>query len=42
MEYKECTLEELQNMFEKEQNSKKLNKIISAISDKHKVLFDDN
>ena len=42
MEYKQCTLEELQNMFEKEQNLEELNKIISVISDKHDVLSDDN
>ena len=35
MEYKQYTLEELQNMFEKEQNPEKLNKIMNTISDKH-------
>ena len=29
-------------MFEKEQNPKELNKIMSIISDKHDVLSDDN
>ena len=29
-------------MFDKEQNSKELNKIMSAISDKYDVLSDDN
>jgi len=42
MEYKQYTLEELQNKFGKEENSEELNKIMDAISDKHDVLFDDN
>ena len=42
MECKQYTLDELQNMFEKEQNLEELNKIMGAISDKHNVLFDDN
>jgi len=42
IEYKQYTLEELQNMFEKEQNSKELNKIMNAISDKYDVLSNDN
>ena len=42
MEYKQYTLEQLQNMFEKEQNLEELNKIMSAISDKYYILSDDN
>ena len=42
MEYKQYTLEELQNMCEKEQNLEELNQIMGAISDKHDVLSDDN
>jgi len=42
IEYEQYTLEELQSMFEKEQNLKELNKIMSAISDKHDILSDDN
>jgi len=42
MEYKKCTLGELQNKFEKEQNPKKLNKIMGAINDKYDILSDDN
>jgi len=42
MEYKQYTLEELQNIFEKEQNSEEFNMIKGAISDKYDVLFDDN
>jgi len=42
MEYKQCTLEELQNKFEKEQNSEELNKIMGPISDKYDVLSNDN
>ena len=42
MKHKQYTLEELQNMFEKEQNPEELNKIMSAISDKHDVLLNDN
>ena len=33
MEQKQYTLEELQKIFEKEQNPEELNKIMSAISD---------
>ena len=42
MKYKLFTLEEQQNMFEKEQNPEELNKIMGAISNKHDVLADDN
>ena len=42
MEYKQYTLEELQNIFEKEQNSEELNNIMAVISEKHDVLSDDN
>jgi len=42
MEYKQHTLEQLQKMFEKEQNLEESNKNMSAISNKHDVLFDDN
>jgi len=42
MEYKQHTLEELQTMFDKKQNSEELNKIMSAISNKYDVLSDDN
>ena len=42
MEYKQYTLEELQNMFEKGQNLEELNKIMSSISDKHNILSDNN
>ena len=42
MEYEQYTLNELQNMFEKEQNPEELNKIMGAISDKHDILSDDN
>ena len=42
MEYEKYGLEELQKMFDEEQNSEELNKIMSAISDKYDVLFDDN
>jgi len=42
MEYKQCTLDELQNMFEEEQNPEELNKIMGVISDKHNILFDDS
>ena len=41
-EYKQYTLDELQNMFEKEKNPDELNKIMGAISDKHDILSDDN
>ena len=39
MEYKQYTLDELQNMFEKKQKPEELNKIMSAISD---ILSNDN
>jgi len=42
MEYKQHTLEELQKVFDKEQNSEEINKIMSVISDKNDVLSDDN
>jgi len=42
MEYEKYSIEELQNMFNKEQNPEELNKIMSAISDKYDVLSDDN
>ena len=42
LEYKRYTVEELQNMFEQEQNSEELNKIMGVISDKHGMLYDDN
>ena len=42
MEYKQYTLDELQNMLDKEQNLEELNKIMSAISDKYDILSDDN
>ena len=37
MEYEQYSPEELQKMFEKEQNLEELNKIMGAISDKHDV-----
>ena len=42
MEYEKYGLEELQKMFDKEQNFEKLNKIMRVISDKYNVLSDDN
>ena len=42
IEYKQHTLEELQNTLEKEHHPEELNKIMSTISDKYDVLFDDN
>ena len=42
MKYKQHNLEELQNMFESEQNPEELNKIMGAIVDKQDVLFNDN
>ena len=42
MRYEKYSLEELKKMFDKEQNSEELNKIMSAISDKYDVLSDDN
>jgi len=41
MEYKQHSLEELQKMFDKEQNPEDLNKIMSAISDKYDILSDE-
>ena len=42
MEYEKYGLEELQKIFDEEQNLEELNKIMSAISDKYDVLSDDN
>ena len=42
MEYEKYSLWKLQKMFDEEQNSEELNKIMSAISDKCDVLSDDN
>ena len=42
IEYEQYTLEELQKMFDKEQNLEELNKITGVISNKHDVLSDDN
>jgi len=42
MEYEKYSLEELQKMFDAEQNPEELNKIMSAISDKHDFLCDDS
>jgi len=42
MEYKLFNLEELQNMFDKEQNPKELNKTMGTIVDKQEALYDDN
>lgn len=42
IEYEQYTLEELQKMFENEQNSEELNKIMNAISDEHDVLSYNN
>ena len=39
---KKYSLEELQKMFDVEQNPEELNKIMSAISDKQDILSDDN
>ena len=41
MEHKQYSLEELPNMLEEEQTPEKLNKIMSAISNKYDVLSDD-
>ena len=41
MEYKQYTLEEPHNTFEREQKSEELNKIMGAISDKYGVLSDN-
>ena len=42
MEYKQLNLEELPNMFDKEQNPEELNKIMGAVVDKRDILFDEN
>jgi len=42
IEYEKYDLEELQKMFDKEQNPKELNKIMSVISDKYDALSYDN
>ena len=42
MEYKQYTLEELHNMFEKGKNPKELNKIMGTISAKHDVSSNNN
>jgi len=42
MEHDQYTLKELQKMFKEEQNLEELNKIMSAITDKHDVLFNEN
>ena len=42
MEYKQYTLNKLQNMQEKEQNPEELNKIMSANSDRHDALSDNS
>jgi len=42
MGYEKYGFEELQKMFDEEQNSIELNKIMSAISDKYDVLSYDN
>ena len=42
MEYKQHTLEELQKIFEKEQNPEELNKIMGTVSDKYDILSNDN
>ena len=41
MEYKQYNLEELYNMFDKEQKPKELNKIMGAIADNQNVSSDD-
>jgi len=40
MDYKQYNLEELQGMFDKEQNTEELNKIMSVIVDKQGILLD--
>ena len=42
MEYEKYSLEELQKIFDEEQNPEELNKIMGAISNKYDVLCDDN
>ena len=41
-DYKQYNLEELQNMFDKEQNLEELNQIMGATLDKQDVLYDHN
>ena len=41
MDYKQYNLEELQDMFDKEQNLEELSKIMSVIVDKQVMLSDD-
>ena len=41
MNYNQCNLEELQGIFDKEQNSEELNKIMSVMIDKQEILSDD-
>ena len=41
MNYKQYNLEELQSMFDEEQNPEELNKIMSVIVDKQGILSDD-
>ena len=41
-EYEKYSLEELQKMFDKEQNLEELNKIMGAITDKYNILTDVN
>jgi len=41
MDYKQYNLEELQSMFDREQNSQELNKIMRIIVDKQGILSDD-
>jgi len=41
MDYKQYNLEELQDMFDKEHNPKELNKIMSVIVDKQRILSYD-
>ena len=42
MDYKQYNLEELQGMFDKEQNSEELNKIMTVIVDKQGILSGDH
>ena len=41
MDYKQYNIEELQGMFDKDQNPEKLNKILTVIIDKQGILSDD-
>ena len=41
MDYKQYNLEELQGMFDKEQNPEELNKIMNVIVDKQGILSED-